>query len=324
MPGYSRLFEVDRLQSALTRRFLIPVLPALEEFFLALRAESDKALAPGAGKIYGKPYPYGFCLEITLDVIDRIRVRERWPGGRGARALAAFLRHGGRLTRVWGVLRDSFFQNAIQLGSLYVDVSNDTVDVRKPKVEILPFGDSGLVSVRDGDHFARIGRRYWRTRFYANTALPSLAPVFPMIGVSPAGRVSLHSNLTHMVRLFSADGFRLAEAWLRDGPLPPNQAVRALRAACPQDILKGDPDVGLEASLEACRRERAVRRSRAEASLLRLRALFDRVPQGQIPVSDPVAFNVNILNKHRANARSSAGVWQYYSFEFNEMVSRSM
>ena len=52
------------------------------------------------------------------------------PGGQaeaGRRALRAFLRAGGTLRRVWGDLRGQFFQNAFQLGTLYLDVANDSV-----------------------------------------------------------------------------------------------------------------------------------------------------------------------------------------------------
>ena len=54
------------------------------------------------------------------------------------RAIREFIGKGGAFRSVWGVLREQYFQNAIQLGGLYVDVSNDTVVVTKPKVEILP------------------------------------------------------------------------------------------------------------------------------------------------------------------------------------------
>ena len=118
---------------------------------------------------------------------------------------------------VWGALRDRYFQNAVQLGALYVDVSNDTVDARKAKVEILPMKESGLALVRDAAHFVRIASGYWDMAFYANTALPSLAPVFPMIAVDRKGRIQIQNKSGYMMRLFGADGFHLAERWLREG-----------------------------------------------------------------------------------------------------------
>jgi hypothetical protein len=105
--------DVDRLQSALTRRFLIPALPALEATFLALRTESDLALSEAGGGRYGRPYPYGMCLEITNDVMARLNARPGRPRSAGERALNAFFAQGGQGRMVWGVLRDNYFQNAI-------------------------------------------------------------------------------------------------------------------------------------------------------------------------------------------------------------------
>lgn len=274
---FSAKLEADRLQAALTRRFLLPAVSALEALFLELRADTD-AMAPGAlQKQYAKPYPYGCCMEITADVLRRLKGRVAASDSAGERALKAFVGHGGRISSVWGVLRDQYFQNAIQLGALYVDVANDTVDPRKPKVEIMPMRESGLVSVRDGAHFARIGEAYWGVRIYANTALPMLAPHFPMILVWPDGSCQLATRNLYMIRLFARDGFGSARQWLREGPEAPARVVEALRNACPPDLL-GDADPGLEAALAACQRlsqAKVVLDDRLAASL---RTVFDRIP----------------------------------------------
>jgi hypothetical protein len=39
------------------------------------------------------------------------------------------------LKKVFVLLKGRYFQNALQLGNLYVDVANDTVDTAKPKLE---------------------------------------------------------------------------------------------------------------------------------------------------------------------------------------------
>ncbi|HJV40377.1 hypothetical protein [Caulobacter sp.] len=305
-----REFDLDaaRLQSALTRRFLLPALSALEATFLALRAETDQALAVEAGGRYGRPYPYGMCLEITVDVLQRLNARPARPRSAGERALKAFFDNGGRGRQVWGVLRDRYFQNAIQLGSLYVDVSNDTVDVRKAKVEILPMRDSGLVLVRDGAHFARIGRSYWNGTFYANTALPTLAPAFPMIVVDQQGRIQMQTKTAYMMRLFAADGFHLAERWLREGPRPPTAVVQAMRAGCRPEMLAANPTVGVDAALLACARLRAAGTVVNEAWISSMQALFDRVPATRIAMSAPIASHVDIRDKRWTNARPTARI----------------
>jgi hypothetical protein len=251
------MLVTSRQQAALSARFLSPVAPMLEDLFLALRAETDQALGRDAPPRYGKPYPYGYCLEITKDVQARLRVRLKQPRHPGERAIKAYLNSGGVARRVWGALRERFFQNAFHIGGLYIDVSNDTVDVSKPKVEILPMDRSGLEPIRDAAHFARIAEAYWGVTFYANHALPSLAPLFPMIGVDARGKARLYSDIRYMVDLFRSSQFAKSERWLEDGPAPPMALVEAIRRPCPPALLGANPNATLTAALQACRSARA-------------------------------------------------------------------
>ena len=277
---------VDRLQEALARRFLQPLLPAIEALFLELRAETDADLGARAQPIYGKPYPLGFCLEITEDVFKRLIVRTARPRSPAERAIKTFLKQGGGGRRVWGVLRERYFQNALQLGSLYIDVANDTVDVNKPKVEILPILESGFVLVRDGAHFATIAERYWNVRMYANTAVPSLAPLLPFIVVDGKGRTEMQTRMLPMFQLLSRDGFAGAERWLRDGPPPPPEVVRAIRGGCPDDLLALDPDLDVEAAVAACRRLRESR-GNLDAAIEGMRAMARRTRVGLVVSNEP-------------------------------------
>jgi len=258
---------VSRRAAALTRRHLMPAASALMALFQALRAETDAAL--GGAAPHGKPYPLGCCREITIDVQDRLRARLARPDrdDAGMRALRAFLRAGGTCRCVWGVLRDRYFQTALQLGGLYVDVANDTVVVTKPKVEMLPMAESGLVAIRGPAHFAAIADAYWGMTIYANHALPSLAPVLPMIGVNARGIPALQSPTDYMMALFQRDRFAQSEAWLADGPPPPPAAVAALRDACPADLLGANPAATAAAAVAACRTARAARET-ADAAWL--------------------------------------------------------
>ncbi|HEX2554622.1 MAG TPA: hypothetical protein VHL98_13045 [Microvirga sp.] len=242
---------------ALTRRHLLPAQAALEDLFLRLRADTDRAIGPTTRTYAGKPYPYGCCLEITNDVLERLKARIARPDHEGVRAVRAFLTAGGRGQRVWGVLRGRYFQNALQFGGLYVDVANDTVDGAKPKVEILPMAEAGLEAVRDAWHFAAVAEAYWGLRIFANHALPSLAPLLPMIGLRPDGRLRLRGTSGYMLDLFQSDGFVRAEDWLGRGPVPPRPVVEALRAACSEELLAANPSAGAEAAVLACRAARA-------------------------------------------------------------------
>jgi len=246
---------VDDRQSALTALHLGGDPAALFGYFMDLRGESDRALAglPPAG---GKPYPYGRCEEITRDLFARLSQRLAQPAGPVERALRAFVEGGGVLHSVWGVLRGQYFQNALQIGALYVDVSNDTVVVTKPKVEILPISESGLVPVRDLDHFRQTAERYWGATLYANHVAPTLAPLLPMLSVSP-GRLApgLQSACDYMIALMCRDRFGQAQRWLETGPAPPAELAAGCLAAIPADLrpLTGQPR--LEA-VAACHRAR--------------------------------------------------------------------
>ena len=175
-------------QATLTDRYLLPARAELEAFFLAVRASVDPELQRAQPVELGKPYPLGQCLEITRAVQQRLRRVQALPLGgmaaQGRAAFTAFLASGGALRQVWGDLRGEFFQNAFQLGTLYVDVSNDTVTPTTPKVEILPFAQARFVPIADFQHFARIAQRYWKDRVYPNHVLPELAPYCPLVHVS--------------------------------------------------------------------------------------------------------------------------------------------
>lgn len=248
--------QVSRREAALTARFLMPAEGALEAFFLDLRARTDATLPARLGPS-AKPYPVGRCQEITLDVLGRLQPALRDSRHPGARALKAFLGSGGQVRCIWGILREQYFQTALQCGALYVDVSNDTVTVTKPKVEILPMEGSGMKAVQGPEDFARTAGAYWGMRVFTNTALPGLAPFLPMIGVKDGEPPQALSATHYMVELFCRDRFRTAEAWLADGPSPPPEVVEALRARAATGLLAASPVTGAAAAIEACLRLRA-------------------------------------------------------------------
>lgn len=238
-------------QSALTALHLAPHLDALEAFFLHLRANLDPRLAAELPTKLGKPYPLGQCLEISLGVaqaLSRFDAGESPLAKRGGEALAAFSAAGGQVRRVWGDLRGQFFQNAFQVGSLYVDVANDSVVVDKPKVEILPFDQCGMVAIGDFEHFADLAGRYWGDEVFPNHVLPQLAPYLPLIHLPKGGGAVLREPSDYMVTMAMASQFRASRSYLAahvmpqdvfdalsaklvDGPSLPASSVEAGRSA---------------------------------------------------------------------------------------------
>ncbi|MFM2041708.1 MAG: hypothetical protein RLY86_284 [Pseudomonadota bacterium] len=254
-----QIYPVTPLQARLTARFLRPAIDDIEILFKTLRAETDAVLAPRFPDFLGKPWPLSRCREITNDVVERLDawlkatppVHKGGPADRGLTAIRRFLNLGGQKRRIWGVLRESYFQNALQVGGLYIDSANDTVTPTKPKVEILPIDACGLVPVRDAWHFADTARKYWGITCYANHLVPSLAPILPMIALVPPVGPMLQSNMHYMIELFRMDRFAKAQSWLAEGPPPPPELAQLARECFPADLLStGD---GRADAVETCR-----------------------------------------------------------------------
>ncbi|OAI03742.1 hypothetical protein [Methylomonas methanica] len=251
-----QIAPVDAQQSALTDAYLAARIAALQSYFLGLRVKVDALLAPQLPAAAGKPYPYGRCEEITREIYALLATRLRQPEMPIEQVLLDFISQGGIVRSVWGVLREQYFQNALQFGGLYVDVANDTVDMNKPPVEILSLAASGLVSVRDLAHFRRTAESYWGATIYANHLFPSLAPLLPMVSVSPGRlRSGLQSACDYMIALMCRDNFQQAEAWLRDGPALPDEEAAVLLANSPADLRPWTAK-GRDEAILACQRAR--------------------------------------------------------------------
>jgi hypothetical protein len=263
LPNEPRIFRTDA-QAALTERYLRPVLPELEACLLAVRRQLDPALERLQPVKLGKPYPLGQCLEIAEAVHKDLRTVEegRLPPDAviGLRALRAFQRAGGDVRQVWGDLRGQYFQNAFQVGTLYIDVANDTVTPTKPQVEILPFEQARFISIRDFAHFRHLARSYWQHEVYPNHVLPTLAPHCPLIHVSESGRIQLHDATQYMLAMTRTQGFAPSEAVLHEAPMP--QAVfERVRSALQKAewVLAATPEQGRQRALRQCRAQRAKR-----------------------------------------------------------------
>jgi hypothetical protein len=251
-------------ERALTEQYLLPVLAELEACFLAVRTQLDPELQRLQPMKAGKPYPLGQCLEIAQAVEQRLRRVDEAslsPGAaRGLRALRAFQRAGGSFRQVWGDLRGQYFQNAFQLGCLYVDVSNDTVVITKPKVEVLPFEQAQFIPVEDFTQFRHIAARYWQDKVYPNHVLPTLAPHCPLIHVSQTGRIHLHDATQYMLAMTRMQKFAPSEALLYENPMPSALFARVCRALQGSGYsLPRSAEHGRQQALRNCRLFRARR-----------------------------------------------------------------
>lgn len=243
-------------EQALTERYLLPALGELEAFFLEVRESLDAGLRAAQPFKFGKPFPLGQCLEITLAVqacLQEPKVLMSPVAAQGYAALSAFVCAGGTARQVWGDLRGEYFQNAFLLGTLYVDVSNDTVVARKPKVEILPWAQARFSAVRDHRHYADLVMRYWGAFVFPNHVLPALAPWFPWIVVIPGGSVRLEADSLYMFAMTLALEYRSSEAVLVDPPLEAGLFGTLVQQLVDTGLeVASNPEQGREQALARC------------------------------------------------------------------------
>lgn len=129
---------------------------------------------------------------------------------KGVQELRDYCRNGGTVKRIWGALRGKYFQNAIQAGSYYIDVANDTVDPAKDKVEILPLQESGFRNIGSFHEFSDVAESYWKCRTVPNLFFPNLAPFFPIVAFFDDGDVRLESKNSFMFPMNLEKGLQLA------------------------------------------------------------------------------------------------------------------
>ena len=214
----------DNKQHSLSAQYLESYESDLLAMWNYLRASADEELSCKNLRIDGKAYPYGQCYQIStwvLDAFPRILSQKAKVQNTQVRSgldkIETFLRAGGEIRRIWGDLRGEYFQNALQVGSYYVDVSNDTVDATKPPVEILPFNQAKIFAIKDFNHFADMGRRYWKREFYANTVFPQLAPLLPLFSVGAQGDIRFEGN-DYTLALASENNFALSKEAIESFP----------------------------------------------------------------------------------------------------------
>ena len=222
LPNEPRLIDAAR-QQRLTELHLLPTAPALMTLMQGIRSSLDPLLRAAQPFKWGKPYPQGQSLEISLAAKRRLRelnpATSTGEAAKGHAALATFLAAGGHMHQVWGDRRGEYFQNDFLAGTLYIDVSNDTVVPTKPPVEILPFEQARLNPVTNFAHYARLAARYWKAEVHPNHLLPGLAPYYPLIAIIPGMGVQLQADSGYMVALTHAQGFAPSRAVLEAEPM---------------------------------------------------------------------------------------------------------
>ena len=185
-----------------------------------LRQIADIELLPKHPHFEGKLYPIGRCKEIRDKVFSLLK--ECLPNTKlaGLLLIKKQLEKGIPLSKQWGSLRDEYFQNAMILGELYIDVSNDTVNPNKPRVEILPLKDANFGPLSSFEQFIKVASSYWDVKFYKNTIFPALAPFLPLIYIDRKGRSKLGYAGLELLQLAIQSEFTASKSVLSTLPEP--------------------------------------------------------------------------------------------------------
>ena len=196
-----------------------------------LRLTVDLELVPKYPYIGSKIYPLGRCREIRDAVFALLEKKLPTATEPGLVLLRDRLAQGDKLRKVWGALRGVYFQNAIAIGDWYLDVSNDTVNPNKPRIEVLPLAQSGLAHITSFEQFVPVARSYWEVTVYRNEVCPALAPYLPLLFISKSGMCWIGDASDDMLAVATNSQFVACESILATLPPPPPEASARWREA---------------------------------------------------------------------------------------------
>lgn len=230
-------------QEAVTRERLLPRIgdilehvrrrrAAVDSVYAEIRAKAGDRATPH-GEAHAATYPIGFCLQIRDRVFDLLAADPEFRALIGPDTL---------FKRVHILLRDAYFQNAMQIGNLYVDAANDTVDPRKDKLDWAPADKLDYRNCESWEQLHDVAHRYLGVELYPNLLFPLAFPVAPFFMIRPSGRIDLFpQSLVFLKDL--GDGMRRAKALLRD----PRLTARRLPDAY-ETLLRRTFDANLRAN----------------------------------------------------------------------------
>ncbi|MEI5640816.1 MULTISPECIES: hypothetical protein [unclassified Pseudoalteromonas] len=195
-----------------------------------IRLQADLKLAVKIPSFAGKPYPLGRCLEVRDEMYKRIVAVLKQNNAQLAPLREYMQQENAELKKVWGSLRDEYFQNALIVGDWYIDTANDTVNANKPRVEIKPLAISGFAAITSFEQFVTIAKSYWQVEVYKNTVFPAISPYLPLICVDTKGATWLAAANDDMIKVASNSDFLLSEQILKQLPEPDASIASRWRA----------------------------------------------------------------------------------------------
>ncbi len=189
--------KIDNFQEQLSQKWIFPNIKDLSKYLYKIREDFDLSVSlylksdrkndlifsgielKNTFKCYIKKYPLGCCYHINDLVFKFIKQDKERP-----QYLTNFIKEGGIVKKIWGQIKNIYFQSAMQFGAYYVDVSNDTVDITKHKIEILLFSESQFKNIDSLLQYSKIKESYHNVKVYPNIYYPEISYAIPLFYVS--------------------------------------------------------------------------------------------------------------------------------------------
>ena len=144
-------------------------------------------------------YPKGSCTGITHGVYEFLKTASDFFMQSPLTVLTNFREAGGAFRPIWGSIRNVYFQNALQVGSHYIDVANDTVDLTKPCIEEASLENSGFKNFETIGEYAHVRNVYMGDIHFLNRFTPALLPYRPLIFVNRNKRCVRIDPCDHLI-----------------------------------------------------------------------------------------------------------------------------
>ena len=212
--AYSLDIVRSQEQKLLTKKYVIQSITKLMDLATRARDEFDTEFLKDSAKdkkasttsIYGeidaKNYPTGYCREISDAVYEKLCSTE---------LVANLIKNGVIFKRVYVILKNKYFQNAIQCGDYFVDISNDTIDPSKDRIYYSNIEDLSYSNFDNYEHYCEIAETYLNIRFYPNTSMPSIYNYYPVVALDANGRCNLFNHQEIILYKDISLNFKLSE-----------------------------------------------------------------------------------------------------------------
>ena len=189
--AYSIDVTDSKEQKELTKKYVLPIIDELMDLIILSRKEFDRGyLSSNSSKstktIYGQidinHYPVGHCSIIRDGVFEILKKSS---------VIKELEEKGVIFKHLFVILDSSYTQNAIQLGNLFVDVANDTINPKKEAIYCEDIEDVDFENLEDYQSYYKMVEKYLNLKLYPNLYIPKIEDIFPVVALDADGKCSL-------------------------------------------------------------------------------------------------------------------------------------